>query len=141
MQAITKVPSVKQELFREMVLGILVYTVVLGFFEEYTDILSTWSYPVTFLVAVVMQILTYVTILLKSLVVKHFRAKEGRKYQAILVFGVWMILFFSKFVFLAVIDFIFSNAVELSGFVGLMLVIVTMTITKKLIELVYSKLA
>jgi hypothetical protein len=133
--------SPKQQLFREMVLGTLVYAVVLGFFEDYTDIVNTWSYSITFFVAVVMQILTYLTFWLKSQVVKYFKGKEGKIYQAALVFGVWLILFLSKFVFLAVIDFIFGSSVEISGFVGLLLIIVTMTVAKYLMDVIYARLA
>jgi hypothetical protein len=115
--------------------------VVLGFFEDYTDIVNTWSYSITFFVAVVMQILTYSTFWLKSLVVKYFKGKEGKIYQAALVFGVWLILFLSKFVFLAVIDIIFGSSVEISGFVGILIIILTMTVAKYLIDAVYTKLA
>ena len=113
--------SWKQALFQEMVLGVLLYTVVLGFFEEYTTILNTWSYSITFMAAIVLQILTYLTFLLKKRVVKDFKGKEGKKYMAAMVLGVWLILFLSKFVFLAVLDVIFGEAVEISGFVGLIL--------------------
>ena len=89
----------RQQAFREMVLGTLVYAVVLGFFEDYTEILSTWSYTTTFLVAIVLQLLTYATLWLKSLVVRHFRGKEGRKSFALMAFVVWLIMFSSKFVF------------------------------------------
>ena len=133
--------SWKQALFQEMVLGVLLYTVVLGFFEEYTSILNTWSYSITFMAAIVLQILTYLTFLLKKRVVKHFKGKEGKKYMAAMVLGVWLILFLSKFVFLAVLDVIFGEAVEISGFVGLILIIATMTIATKLIEMIYLKLA
>ncbi len=133
--------SPKQQLFREMVMGTLVFSVVLGFFEDYTDILNTWSYSTTFFVAIVMQILTYLTFWLKSLVVKYFKGKEGKKYQAALVFGVWLILFLSKFVFLAVIDYIFGGSAEISGFVGILIILITMTLSKDLIDIVYSKLA
>ena len=50
--------SRKQALFRSMLAGILLYSVVLGFFNDYTDILHTGTYSVTFAVAVVMQVLT-----------------------------------------------------------------------------------
>lgn len=130
----------RQKMFQEMVLGILVYAVVLGFFEDYTDILSTWSYSITFLTAVVMQVLTYITFQLKDVVVNRFKGREGKKYLAAMIFGVWLIMFFSKFVFLAVINFIFGEAVTLSGFVGLVLIIVTMTVIKKLIDQIYLNL-
>ena len=133
--------SRKQTLFYEMVLGTLVYSVVLGFFEEYTAILNTWSYSITFLAAIVMQILTYLTFGLKKLVVKKFKGREGKKYVAVMVLGVWVIMFLSKFVFLAVLDVIFGEAVEVSGFIGLVLIILTMTGVKKLIDVGYKKLA
>jgi len=131
----------KQKLFREFILGTLIYAVVLGFFEDYTDIISTWSYSVTFFAAVVLQILTQITFYIKSLVVKYFKNKNGRKYVAALVFSVWFILFISKFVFLAVINFIFGGNVEISGFIGLIIIILTMTVVKKLIDELYRRLA
>lgn len=131
----------KQNIFWDMILGTLVYAVVLGFFEDYTNIISTWSYSITFFVAVVMQILTFITFWLKSQVVKKFKGKEGKKYLAALIFGVWIIMFLSKFVFLAVIDFIFRSSVEISGFIGLLTIIATMTLAKKIIDKIYTKLA
>jgi hypothetical protein len=130
-----------QWLFREMVLGTLVYAVVLGFFEDYTDILATWSYSVTFLAAFVLQILTHCTFWLKSVVFRHFRAKEGKKYMLAMIFGVWAIMFFSKFVFLAVIEFLFEDSVELTGFIGLVVIIASLTIIKRLIDGIESRLA
>lgn len=131
----------KQAFFREMVLGTLVYSVVLGFFNDYTNILQTKSFSVTFGVAIVMQILTYATFLLKDMVVKHFKNKNGKYSKAGLAFGVWLIMFFSKFVFLAVIEFIFSNDVKISGFFGLFAIILTMTIAKQLVDYIYRALA
>ena len=58
--------SAKQKLFEDLVQGTLIYAVVLGFFNDYTDIVVTTSYSSTFLLAVVMQVLTYLTLLLKS---------------------------------------------------------------------------
>lgn len=127
--------------FQETVLGILIYAVVLGFFEDYTNILSTWSYSVTFFVAVVMQLLTAGTFYLKKAVARYFKEKKGTKYKVALVFSVWFILFSSKFVFLAVIDGIFGDTATISGFIGLLIVIATMTIVRTAIEQIYKKLA
>jgi len=132
--------SNNQELFRNLILGILVYSVVLGFFNDYTDILYTGTYSTTFAVAIVMQLLTILTFRAKDNVVLVFKKKEDRKNNFGLIFSIWLIMFFSKFVFLAVIDIVFQNQVEISGFVGLLLIIVTVTIVQKIIELIYSKL-
>lgn len=133
--------STKQELFREIVLGTLVYSVVLGFFNDYTEIIHTGTYSTTFLVAVVLEILTFITFWLKGLVVKKFKGREDSRYKVALVFGVWLIMFLSKFVFLAAIDFIFGGNVKVSGFIGLVLIIAIMAISKKIIEIIYGKLA
>ena len=131
----------RQRLFRKMVLGILLYSVVLGFFNDYTDILQTRSYSVTFAVAIVMQLLTYLTFALKDRTVRWFRRRGGPQHKVGIVISVWLIMFLSKFVFLGVIGFIFRDAVHISGFVGLMVIIVTMTIAQKLVDLADERLA
>ena len=68
----------KQKIYREIILGILLYSVVLGFFNDYTNILHTGTYSVTFAVAIVMEMLTYLTFLLKDLIVGWFKDKEGK---------------------------------------------------------------
>jgi hypothetical protein len=47
--------------------------------------------------------------------------------------SIWAIMFFSKFVFLEVLDIIFGPAVEVSGFVGLVLIIASMLAVDRLI--------
>ena len=133
--------SGKQEFFLSMVVGILLYSVVLGFFNDYTDILHTSSYSVTFLLAMVMQILTYLTFEVKKLAQSWFRDKDGSWYRFGLIFTIWLILFLSKFVFLWVISIVFRQAVHISGFIGLLLIVAVLTILQQLFELVYSKLA
>lgn len=130
----------KQELFKDMVLGVLVYSVVLGFFNDYTEILQTTSYSTTFAVAVVMQILTYFTFELKKLVAKYFKGKSGPWNKTGLVFFVWLIMFVSKFIFLAVIGILFNDSVYISGFVGLLAIIIVMTGATYLIERIHGKL-
>lgn len=132
--------SKKQLVFREMVLGTLVYAVVLGFFNDYTSILATKSYSTTFLVAVVLQILTYLTLLVKKKVSSTFKHKSGTGNKVGHVFSVWLVLFLSKFVFLAVISFIFGDYVEISGFIGLLVIIITMTVAKEAIDYIFKKL-
>lgn len=123
-----------------MFVGILLYTVVLGFFNDYTNILHTGTYSITFLVAIVMQILTYLTFLLKDRVVVWFKKHGGKNYKFGLAMSIWAILFFSKFVFLGAISLIFSEDVEISGFFGLLLIVATLTVVQKLVELAYEKL-
>lgn len=130
----------QQIFYREMVLGTLVYSVVLGFFNDYTKILETSSYSSTFLAAFVLQLLTYYTLFLKKWVGSKF-TKHSKKSKFGFGFSVWLILFLSKFVFLATIDFIFGNNVNISGFFGLMFIVVVMTSLKESIDYFFKKLA
>lgn len=132
-----KHPYKKQQVFQEMFVGVLLYSVVLGFFNDYTDVLQTSSYSVTFLVAIVMQLLTYATFDLKKRVIKWSRAKDN---TPVMVLSVWLVLFLSKFVFLAVIDWLFGGAVTISGFVGLVLIIGCLTVAQRAAFFAYKKL-
>ncbi|MDN5930555.1 MAG: hypothetical protein L0I24_05755 [Pseudonocardia sp.] len=133
-------PPAGQRFYREMLLGTLLYSVVLGFFNDYTDVLQTASYSVTFAVAVVLQVLTYLTFALKRRVVALIRTRDGPRQRAATALGVWLVMFLSKFVFLAVIGLLFRDAVTISGFVGLLLVIASMTIAQRLAELADDRL-
>ena len=131
----------KQAAFRTMLAGILLYSVVLGFFNDYTDILHTGTYSVTFAVAVVLQVLTYLTFALKDRVVGWLRRRGGPQHKLAIAFSVWLIMFLAKFVFLGAIAVIFQGYVQISGFIGLMLIIVCMTVGQRLLQLVDRRLA
>jgi hypothetical protein len=133
--------SKKQELFKNMFIGILLYSVVLGFFNDYTDILDTHSYSITFSLSIVLQILTYYTLAFKDIVKNWYKSKNYPWGKAGLVFVIWLIIFFSKFIFLAIISFIFKEYVTISGFIGLLIIIICLTIMQKLTEIVYQSLA
>lgn len=130
----------KQRLFTEMLAGALIYSVVLGFFNDYTDILYTSSYSVTFMAALLMQALVFPTFRLKARIARWFKPKPGRKPKIAMVLSVWAVMFFSKFVFLAALNFAFGESIEIRGFVGLVAIIVSATVLTKLTALAYKKL-
>jgi MFS family permease len=130
----------KQVLFRNMLLGTLLYSVVIGFFNDYTDILNTRSYSITFALALLLQILTFFTFELKRFIIKKAKKLKGKKGKAVLVFGVWGTLFISKFVFLWAIGVVFGNAVYISGFMNIFYVVLVMTIAQKILIYIDQKL-
>lgn len=130
----------RQRLFQEMLTGVLLYSVVLGFFNDYTHIIHTGTYSTTFAVAIVMQILTFLTFRLKAFVIRRLNSRGKPPGKALVAFCVWLIMFFSKFVFLAAISAIFRGEVKVSNFVGLLVIIVVMTVAQKLLDLIYEKL-
>ena len=131
----------RQVMFLSMVVGILLYSVVLGFFNDYSSILQTSSYSVTFSLAIVMQLLTYLTFELKNKIQAFFSSRDKKADKLAMVFFVWLTLFLSKFIFLWVISFVFRQEVYISGFVGLFIIIIVLTAIQGLFDFAYSKLA
>lgn len=123
-----------------MLVGTLLYSVVIGFFNDYTNILHTRSYSITFALAVVLQLLTFATFEVKKLVVKQTNKFNGPQGKFALVFGVWLVLFFSKFVFLWAIGVVFKDSVELTGFINILIVVATMTLAQRLLQYIDTKL-
>lgn len=128
----------KQEIFLRWVLGTLLYVVVLGFFNDYTELISITSFSTVALASAVLQALTNMTLSLKSAV----GTKLKRRGTHIIIIGlaIWAISFTAKFGFLAVIDIVFGPNVEIASFAGLILLIASMLLLAGFIQLVYSKL-
>ena len=123
--------------YHKVILGILVNSVVLGFFNDYTDIIITKSYSTTFFVALVLALLLIPTFRLKKFLSNYFKSRNKK---VLVFFSVWLVMFLSKFVFLWVLDLIFGDNLEVSGFVGLILIILTVTLLSLLINTFYKKL-
>lgn len=130
-----------QYVYREMVLGTLVYSLVIGFFADYTNFIEVGTFSTVFLSALVLQLLTFMTMSLKSVVAGKIKLKKPRYYKTTLAFSIWLIMFLSKFVFLWVIDMVFGSSVNINGFVALVVIILSMTLVKHLIDYMYAKLA
>lgn len=132
----------RQQIFREWTSGTLIYAVVMGFFNDYTDFLHVESFSTVFLAALVMQALTFATFGLKKVVTRWYRGRSGSGTGTKIAHGlsIWAIMFFSKFVFLGVINIVFGSTVEISSFIGLVLIIAVMVIFSRLIEVIERKL-
>ena len=89
-----------------------------------------------------MQALTFATFGLKKAVSGWYRGRAGTGTGIKIAHGlsIWAIMFFSKFVFLGVINIVFGTAVEISSFVGLILIIGVMVILSRLIEFIDRRL-
>lgn len=131
--------TIRQEIFIQMVIGTLIYSVVFGFFSDYTNLVHTNSYSITFIAALLMQLLVYPTFKLKSLIARWFRKKNTKARKVGLVFTIWAILFVSKFIFLEVLNVVLGDYIEI-GFIGIILVIICSTILTKLTQIIYTKL-
>ena len=126
----------RQRLFSEIFISTLLYVAVLGFFNEYTDIVYVKSFSYLFFASIIMGLLTCGTFWLKNKVIARFN--ETRK--LVMIVGVWLIMFLSKFVFVEAIDAVFGNDVTIYGYFGIVAVVLSATVAEKLAYFVYEKL-
>lgn len=137
----TRQLNTKQLIFTEIIVGTLIYVVVLGFFRDYSDIVTANSFSTIFLSAFVLQILTYLTFLLKKRIVFWLKDKPGTLNRVLMFFCVWLVMFLSKFVFLGVLDLLFSQYIYVHGFFGILFVVLCVTMLHKLANYTFQKLA
>lgn len=132
--------NARQLAFQELFIGTLIYAAVLGFFNDYTSIVSAQSFSTIFLASIVLEALTYLTFRLKSTVVTWLKSRRGFGYRVLMFFCVWLIMFLSKFVFIWALDAIFGAYIAMHGFFGILFVVLSVTIVHKLAYYAFKKL-
>ena len=130
----------RQLLFKELFVGTLIYAVVLGFFDDYTSIVEARSFTYVFLAAVVLEVLTWAALAVKSSIVGHLRHRDSRAAVVLMALGVWLVMFTSKFVFIWAIDVVFGDDVDINGFFGIFAVALLATVVHRLADLVFVRL-
>lgn len=133
--------SSSQLLFQELFVGTLIYVVVLGFLSDYTSIVYAKSFSTIFLASLTLEILTYLAFRLKGQIVGWLKHKKGRVYRLLMFVCVWLVMFLSKFVFIWVLDLLFSNYIKVNGFFGILFVVLCVTIIHKFTYKIFNKLA
>lgn len=126
--------------FKELFVGTLIYVCVLGLFSEYTSIVYAKSFSYILAAALVLEVLTYLTLMAKKVVVSRFEKARGIGHNTLVIFGAWLILFLSKFVFIGVIDLIFAGTVTIYGFMNIFVVVLIVTAAHKLADYVFQRL-
>lgn len=132
--------SKKQATFVDWTIDLLIYIVILNLFAEYSSAFYFDTFTITIFTAVVLKGLLKVIISLEHKVSHFFKQKEGEIYRYLNIIIAFLILFLSKFLILEVIDIIFGPRVEIYGFIPLVVLIITMIVTRKILELIYNKL-
>lgn len=120
----------RQLLFKDLFVGTLIYAVVLGFLNDYTNIVDAKSFSTIFFAAAVLETLTIFMFIIKNRVLLTLRDKN----RALIALCIWLIMFSSKFIFLWVIDAVFVGSININGFFGILAVIIATTLIHKLAE-------
>ena len=130
----------KQLMYKNLVVGSLIYAVVLGFFDDYSRIVEARSFSTISLASIVLQSLTLLAVGLKRYIVDKLRTKQGLFYKVLMFFSVWLVMFLSKFIFVWVIDVIFGSDISIFGFFGILSVVLSVTILHSVADRVFIKL-
>ena len=136
----TAVFSARQLLFKELFVGTLIYAVVLGFFDDYTSIVTARSFSYVVLAAIVLEVLTCGAFAVKDAIVGRLRHRGSRGALAFMALGVWFVMFSSKFVFIWAIDLVFGDDVDINGFFGIFAVALVVTVVHRLADQVFARL-
>lgn len=132
--------TTKQLAFQELFIGMLIFVATLGMLSEYTDIVQINSFSFVLLSAFVLELLTFATLWLKEQVLEAMKRKFGAGRKPLKFLSVWPILFFSKFVFIWVLDLLFHDNIHINGFLGILLVVALVTIIQRLAYYVFERL-
>ena len=92
------------------------------------------------LTAFVLKALLKIIIKFEHKVGSWFDSKKGKFFESTGTITTLLILFFSKFLILEIIDFIFEDDVVIKEFIPLAAMIITMIATRKILEGVYKSL-
>lgn len=135
-----KLISGGQSVFTSWTTEVLLNIIVLGLFVEYSDGIVIDSFTIVIFTAVVLKALLGVTFAVEHRARNFFWRRGGTINRVLGVVTMWAILFSSKFVILEIIDIIFRDDVEIDGFVPLVLLIITMIVAERAVEVVNERL-
>lgn len=129
-----------QLIFQELFIGTLIYTTILGFFNDYTSIVYAKSFSTIFFASAVLEILTYLAFRLKGRIVSWLKGRDGMLYRVLMFFCVWLVMFLSKFVFIGALNVFFRDYITVNGFFDILLVVACVTVVHKLAFQIFKQL-
>jgi hypothetical protein len=137
---IKKETSQRQKIFLDWVIDILLYTAILTAFSEYVSAIHISTFYITLLTAFVLKALLVIIIRFEHRVNDWFKSKNNKLVNIVGTIVTLGILFFSKFLIIEIINFIFVDEVVIKGFVPLALMVIVMIATRKVLEKIYRSL-
>ena len=132
----TKSLNNKQLLYLRYFTAILIDLTVLNLFDEYWDLVEVNSFTISFLTAVILQVLLAITIRIEHRIGDFFKKKSGLFAKIGHFLSAWAVLFGSKLVILEALNIAFGDAVlfkgPFHGIVAFIAVVIVMLVIEKL---------
>lgn len=136
--ASAELPTTRQRLLARYVGAIFADLIVLGLFNEYTNLLTIDAFSTTLITAVLLQFLLQGTLVVENWVAGCYDGKAGTGWAVLKGFSIWLVLFGSKFVILWIIDLILGEAIDfhgpMHGVVAFIAIVVAMLAAEELLQ-------
>ena len=134
----------RQQLFVRYFTAILVDLTVLNMFGEHCDAVHIAPFTISFLTAVLLQVLLKTTIRIEHWIGDYFKSKPGALMKVLRILSAWAVLFSSKFAIMEAINFAFGKQVKFhgpgSGIIIFIIVVVVMLLAEGVVVRVYQSL-
>ena len=130
----------KKEMFVDWILDLLIYIVILNLFAQYSSSIYFETFTISIFTAIVLKALLNIIVNFEHSIADFFKRFKGKFAKYTYYVTAFLILFLSKFLILEIIDIIFGEKVEIYGFIVLVAMIITMIVTRKVIERIYKTL-
>ena len=129
-----------QLIFAEVLVGTLIYVVVLGLFNDYTDVVRAKSFSTIVFASILMEALTFLTFYFKDWWIGFLTRWRGELSRPQKLFGLWLVMFFSKLPFLWAIEWVFRGDFEVGGFFSIVILVGCVTVLAKLANAFFVRL-
>ena len=130
-----------QELFGSWSAYLLVDVVVLNLLVEFVPSIKIDSFYVSTLTACFFRLLLGLTLQVEHRVMRYSVSRGGRGLRLVGALAAYTVLFASKFVILELVDLVFGNDVDLGGFVGIVVIALSLMAVELAFRGLYDWLA
>lgn len=129
-----------QEVYASWFIDVLVYTVVLNLFAEYSEHVKHDTFTLSILTALLLKLLLVPLERIEKRVHHYFKQKEGTLFKVLNIVVTVTILILGKLLILEAVDFAFGGRVELGHFVQVLVLILALIIARAIADWVFRKL-
>ena len=129
-----------QEVYVSWYVDVLVYTIVLNLFVEYSEAVKIDSFTISVLTALLLKLILVLLERIEQRVHHYFEQKEGTAFKVLGFVITIAILILGKLFILEAVNFVFGDRVELGHFVEVLVLILTMIIARAVADWFYRRL-
>ena len=129
-----------QEAYVSWYVDVLIYTVVLNLFVEYSEAVKIDSFTISILTALLLKLILVFLERIEGRVHHYFEQKAGTVWKVVGFVVTITILIVGKLFILEAVNFVFGDRVELGHFVEVLVLILAMIVTRAIAVWFYKRL-